>query len=107
MFREINSLDNANWKANFAKNNGKTFNIEINGQTHTITPTNPAEFKNALNTLWKKAFIDNADFFDIIWANQNLRGSLFTHTDQVEAFTEFETMINSTNSKLYNFIKIE
>ena len=70
---------------------------------------------NHLKQLWKKAFTDYKDqAFDIIWANQNLRGSLFgTGISKADAKLEFIDLIdeldnpNITNPILYSFIKVE
>ena len=103
-FKNINALTDFDWIAYFPK-------LKANGwETIEIAETN-------LKQLWKKAFYDAStnqitakgqELFDVIWNNQNLRNSLFTSTDDaVSAFSEFETMINTMDNKLFGFIKVE
>ena len=66
--------------------------------------------ETTVKNAFKKLFTGNkqSEIFDVIWNNQNLRNSLFTSTDDaVSAFSEFETMINTMDNKLFGFIKVE
>jgi hypothetical protein len=48
------------------------------------------------------------EIFETIWNNQQLRNSLFeTNIKKADALLDFEDLINSTDSKLYNFIKTQ
>ncbi len=92
------------WQAIYSK----TFEITINGETTIITPNSPQEFETALKTLWKKAFVDNAEqMFNTIWDNQALRSNLFGTRNETAAMNYFTSLINNENSLLYDFIKIE
>ena len=68
----------------------------------------PANAETFIKNQFKQLFLTKQnEIFDVIWNNNNLRTSLFTHSDEMEAFTEFENMINSIDTSLYSFIKIE
>ena len=57
---------------------------------------------------FQQMYSNNAEeIFDIIWANQNLRGSLFGGRTESVARTYFNSLINSESSILYDFIKVE
>ncbi len=54
------------------------------------------------------------EIFNTIWDNQQLRGSLFGELDEVNDIiknqyenNQFQTLINNTNSDLYQFIKVQ
>jgi len=117
-FKNATSIDKIKWEAGFAKNKGKNFNIDINGTVYTKIASNPDDFKEILKLLWKKEFSDPAkksDIFNTIWDNQGLRNSLFPDlptniTPQVKQQyfgNQFESLVNSTNSNLYNIIKTQ
>lgn len=106
--KNANSFDNIVWEANFAKNKGKTFNIDINGTIFTKTATTPDDFKDVLKHLWKKAFTENADnAFDAIWGNANMKNNLFEDMSRSEAKIDFNEMLNTLDDELFKFIKAE
>ena len=85
-FSRINNLNEYDWVATALKND------DI----------------NHIKQLWKDAFIAKAeDMFEVIWANQNLRGSLFDLNSNIAPIQQFENLINTPNSVLYSFIKVE
>jgi len=72
---------------------------------------NKANVTNDILPAFKTLFSDptrKTEIFNAIWDNQGLRNDLFgTGISRVDAELDFLDLINSTDSKLYNFIKSE
>lgn len=102
-FKNIATIDDLQWIAHFKK-------LQAGGwSTQAIAQTN-------LKNMWKTVFQKRkTEIFNTIWDNQSLRGSLFpnlpteiTPIVKQQYFTnQFDNLVNTTESILYNFIKVQ
>lgn len=55
----------------------------------------------------KNQISDTYPLFDTFWNNTGLRGTVFPNRTELQAKTDFVSMINDLNSILYSFINIK
>jgi hypothetical protein len=96
--------------------NGAFGNINNLNKFEWIAEASRGNDETVLKELWKNVFkTKKTDIFNTIWDNQGLRNSLFPDlptniTPQVKQQyfgNQFESLVNSTNSNLYNIIKTQ
>ena len=92
--KKINTLDELNYVFEIRK-------LSANGETF-------------IKNQFKELFIAKAeDMFEVIWANQNLRGSLFDNVNEFDDVIKaqkrgvFNTWVNNQDEILFKFIKVE